>query len=238
VYRHYLEVLDREVGGLLEATDDELAVALSGMNESVRPNAVKAVRAWARFTGSAVGATLRTPRVSSRPQPTASPGQVEAARASVDPHGAERDVRAAVVVALAWATGCRIGELHRLAWEDLDLSTGLATIDRAKTGVGRVVVLTPAAVDWLEAWREVIGRSTDRLFTVTVKTLQGDVERVLGMSPHAFRRGWACHWLRRGGSQASLQRLGGWSSPRMVSLYTQAVGVELAIEEARRLLAG
>ena len=91
---------------------------------------------------------------------------------------------------------------------------------------------------WLERWRAVAPGSapTALVFGYAKRTAARDAERLIGMPLHAFRRGMAVEWLRRGGSQVSLQALNGWRSGLMVSKYVRALSAELALDEHRRLM--
>jgi integrase/recombinase XerD len=53
--------------------------------------------------------------------------------------------------------------------------------------------------------------------------------------PHMLRHTFAGSWLRKGGSEAGLQKIAGWSSREMLDRYVQDVAADLAIDEARRL---
>ena len=55
------------------------------------------------------------------------------------------------------------------------------------------------------------------------------------LGTHAFRRGLAVEWLRRGGSEVGLKQVAGWTSTAMVGTYAKASISGLAIEEQRRL---
>lgn len=56
-----------------------------------------------------------------------------------------------------------------------------------------------------------------------------------GFHPHKLRHTFAGSWLRKGGSEAGLQKIAGWSSREMLDRYVQDVAADLAIDEARRL---
>ena len=57
------------------------------------------------------------------------------------------------------------------------------------------------------------------------------------LTAHAFRRGFAIDWLRRGGTEQGLKSVAGWSSGLMVERYTRSAKAELAIEERRGMYA-
>jgi integrase len=58
------------------------------------------------------------------------------------------------------------------------------------------------------------------------------------LSCHALRRSFAVAWLRRGGTESSLERLCGWTSGAMINRYIAAEADVLAREEYVRLLGG
>ncbi len=63
-------------------------------------------------------------------------------------------------VKLALVTGLRLGELHALQWQDLDLPRGTLTVRDGKGGKSRVVPLNTEAVDTLNA----VERKSDHVF--------------------------------------------------------------------------
>lgn len=70
-----------------------------------------------------------------------------------------------------------------------------------------------------------------RLVGMSSNAIQQLMKRLDAPSPHAWRRGWAVHALKRGISQVSVQTAAGWSSGAMVARYTSGMSAELAISE-------
>lgn len=218
--------------------DQELAARLADMTQSQRHYALRAARAWGRWRGTGLGKTLKTPKQVERPQPTAAAELVQTALAGTGEDAPPWDVRAAAVVALLWSTGMRVGEAATLRWSDVDLESGLVRVTSSKARSFRLAALDGVAVERLWAWRlraDTRGGCDTRVFPFIARTLQRDVTKLVGVPPHALRRGYAVHWLRQGGSQASLQVICGWRTSAMVSRYTRALAADLAVEEARRL---
>lgn len=47
--------------------------------------------------------------------------------------------------------------------------------------------------------------------------------------PHQLRHTWADRWLRAGGNEGDLQRLGGWESAEIMRRYGEARAVDRAL---------
>jgi site-specific recombinase XerD len=67
---------------------------------------------------------------------------------------------------------------------------------------------------------------------------RAELAGIEGFHPHRLRHTFAGTWLRKGGSEAGLQKIAGWSSREMLDAYVEDVAADLAIEEARRLGVG
>jgi integrase/recombinase XerC len=242
--RHYCDLLtrlDRELpSGVLGADRDELAATLARYSPSQVAWALRALRRWARYAPAGhadATAGMRRPKPADLLQPTATAEHVDARLASVaalaDP--TRRQVRAATVVSVLWSARCRIGELARLEWEDVDLAEGLVTIRKSKTGKPRTTIVDATAIAWLKRWQAVSGRSSGRVFVEQKRCLQRDVTDVLGAEypPHSLQRGWAVESLRAGISQVTVQYAAGWASGAMCQRYVRTLSQELAVAEFR-----
>jgi integrase len=254
-YVSWIVRLDRhfaDEGGLTRISRDDLTRFMADLTPNQATSVLRAVRAWAKRTDLPdPTAGLRRPKVAELPQPTATALDVEAVLVlpAEQANGAKRtgkakppttaefrDLRARTVLAVLWSTGLRISELKRLEWADLDLEAGIATIRITKSRKPRVVGLDPRAVQWLARWADTVPAADGVVFPCSLRTLQRDVGRLLGVPPHALRRGFAVSWLQRGGSQTSLQTIAGWSSGVMVSRYAKSLAGETALVEFRRLM--
>jgi integrase len=200
---------------------------------------------------------IPTPREHVNPTPpTATPGDIKQLLSAIG-DADDLAIRDAAFISVAWATGCRRGELLRMQIEHVDLDEGTILLPITKTNRPRIVVLTPGATDRLVRWLEVryrwsptsadvwLSRASDGCGTIplTANGARLMFERrrhAAGLDEltlHALRRGWTVHALRSGVSQVSVERLGGWrtGSP-MVGKYSRSLGDELAIDEARQKL--
>jgi integrase/recombinase XerD len=152
---------------------------------------------------------------------------------------------------LLGGTGARAGEVVALGTEDVDLSTGTATVRRGKGGRGRVVPFGPQTSRALD--RYLRARRGHRLdgtpalwlgdrgkafsYDALHKTL-GERARAAGIEgfrPHRLRHTAAHRWLAAGGSEGGLMAVAGWTRPDMLLRYTRAQASARAAAEARAL---
>ena len=165
-----------------------------------------------------------------------------------------RDRRDEALVRLMIETGARAGEVVALGTEDVDLSTGTATVRRGKGGRGRAVPFGPQtsrALDrYLRARRNHRLADTPALwlgdrgkafsYDALHKTL-GERARAAGIEgfrPHRLRHTAAHRWLAAGGSEGGLMAVAGWTRPDMLLRYTRAQASARAATEARALRLG
>src|SRR5215211_6531671 len=165
-----------------------------------------------------------------------------------------RDRRDEALVRLMIETGARAGEVVALGTEDVDLSTGTATVRRGKGGRGRVVPFGPQTSRALD--RYLRARRSHRLAGTPALWL-GDRGKAFsydalhkrlgeraaaagieGFRPHRLRHTAAHRWLAAGGSEGGLMAVAGWTRPDMLLRYTRAQASARAAEEARRLNLG
>jgi integrase len=159
-------------------------------------------------------------------------------------------------IILFFKTTCmRREEVASVTWGDIDLASGWVTLPRTKNREPRVARLDKEAQRalrryWnaLEDWefknrRDPIERvwvSTSRRCGLTGNGIgqmlhRRAIQAGLDLTAHAFRRGFAVEWLRRGGSETYLRKIAGWKSPRMVGVYVAMVEQEQALNEHERL---
>ena len=87
----------------------------------------------------------------------------------------------------------RVGEAATLRWSDVDLESGLVRVTSSKARSFRLAALDGVAVERLWAWRlraDVREGCDTRVFPFIVRTLQRDVTKLVGVPPHALRRGY------------------------------------------------
>ena len=156
------------------------------------------------------------------PQPTVTEDVYKAVR------GRCTRVRDALVVELLWSTGLRVSEIARLSTDDVNLSERFVVVRTSKTGKPRLAPLSDQACRLIRRHQT---QADGRLVGMSSNAIQQLMKRLDAPSPHAWRRCWAVHALKRGISQVSVQTAAGWSSGAMVARYTSAMSAELAIRE-------
>lgn len=188
-----------------------------------------------------------------RPQRTTTVADVAALRLVCGDDIRGRRDRALIHVLAS--SGMRRTEVASMKWGHLDLATGIVTVPVTKNGHPRIVRLDKDAqravrryAHALNAWEfetdrepaEYIWLSTTRRTNLTSNGMgqmlrERSQEAGVDVSAHAFRRGFAVQWLRKGGSESYLRQVAGWKSPRMVAAYVAKVAQEEALVEHERL---
>ena len=226
-YRRYLDQLWAAHGDEIDLATVKLWLSESGSRETARARA-RAVRAFGRWAIENDGPEWlwwsRVPLASTRPtpQPTVTEDVYKAVR------GRCTRVRDALVVELLWSTGLRVSEIARLSRDDVNLSDRFVVVRTSKTGKPRLAPLSDQACRLI---RRHPAQPDGRLVGMSSNAIQQLMKRLDAPSPHAWRRGWAVHALKRGISQVSVQTAAGWSSGAMVARYTSAMSAQLAIDE-------
>jgi integrase/recombinase XerD len=196
---------------------------------------------------------LRAPKLDAKVVEPLTPEQIRALVAACAGRDL-RDRRDEALVRLMIETGARAGEVVALGTEDVDLSTGTATVRRGKGGRGRVVPFGPQTARALD--RYLRARRGHRLagtpalwlgdrgkafsYDALHKTL-GERARAAGIEgfrPHRLRHTAAHRWLAAGGSEGGLMAVAGWTRPDMLLRYTRAQASARAAAEARALALG
>jgi site-specific recombinase XerD len=151
-------------------------------------------------------------------------------------------------------TGMRAGECMALTVTDIDLTRGVATIQRGKGGQGRIVPFgasTAAALDrYLRTRRShplaaapqlwLGDRSKTFGYTGMYRALGNRAKQagVLRFHPHLLRHTAATRWLSAGGTEGGLMAVAGWKRREMLDRYVAATAAERAAVEARGLNLG
>jgi site-specific recombinase XerD len=154
--------------------------------------------------------------------------------------------RDTAMLRLGLATGMRVSELVGLELGDIDLVQRVARIRRGKGGKPRFARFdaeTGAALDrYIRARaKHKIAATTDRLFVSRFGPMarQGASDMltrrcqqagVAHMNWHAFRHRFAHTYLKRGGQEGDLAKLGGWSSSDVMRRYGSALATERALD--------
>jgi site-specific recombinase XerD len=165
-----------------------------------------------------------------------------------------RDRRDEAVVRLMAETGMRAGECAALATADVDVTRGIAMVQRAKGGKSRLVpfgVTTAQCVDRYLRMRRSHPQATspqlwlgDRgqpfAYLALYRALQrrAQLAGIDRFHPHLLRHTAATRWLAAGGSEGGLMAVAGWRSREMLDRYTAATAASRAADEAKRLRLG
>lgn len=137
---------------------------------------------------------------------------------------------------VAIQTGLRQANVFKLKWKDVDLDRRLVVVDasEAKAGQGLPIPLNAAAVEAIQAQA---GKHPEFVFTYRgrpmAKPKEGFAQAlrdsgIAGFTWHGFRHTWATWHIQNGTPVDVLQKLGGWSDPRMVAVYAHHSAGHLA----------
>jgi len=203
-------------------------------------SAAKAFFGWCHDEGLVaedVSKALKLPHVRQQAQRTLSIEEIQSLM-NVCNTSALKGVRDLAIVSLLVDSGLRAGELCRLKAADVDLEAGLLVV-LGKGGEYDHAHFSPITARRMRVWQDVrpdlanvntlflsVGGLTPyrplttRGLHLILKKL-GDKAGVPGVSPHAFRRSFACIAIDAGASSRALQMWGRWGDIRMIERYTQ-----------------
>ncbi len=155
------------------------------------------------------------------------------------------------MIALAWRSGLRIGEILALQEKDVDPEQSLLTVQHGKGDKRRVVGLDAGVAAllsrWLEARRK-LGIPKSRPLFCTLRGRELDQSYVRHLLPrlarragidkrvhaHALRHAYAVDLEREGAPLSTIRDLLGHSSASVTDRYLRRLGVGEAIEFARK----
>ena len=133
------------------------------------------------------------------------------------------------IVKTALHTGCRRGELIRLKWGDVDFNAGVITIQEAKAGEGRKVLMNSTVWKVLDQLK---AKETGPIVFPSTKgthldgdILKRDFDKAVvgaGLAPfrfHDLRHTFASRLAMQGANDRTLQELLGHKTPGMVLRY-------------------
>lgn len=157
-----------------------------------------------------------------------------------------RDRRDHALICVLASTGLRRAEVARIRLDELDLATGMLLVPITKTRKTRVVRLDSRAVRSVRKYLRVRPDCPEVLWVsnkarplgpngVRLAFKKRAEHACVAITCHSMRRGFAVEWLRRGGSEAYLQQIAGWSSGAMVQRYVSEVAQEQALDQHARL---
>lgn len=243
-------LVKRDVDRAGEVTVDLLRAWGAGLYDAWQPATVRqaiiAVRSWFGWLveegvlDASPAAGLRLPKVHERAQRTLSSDEIRAMLGECERDGSIRAVRDGAIISLLVDGGLRAAELCRLEIGDVDLDACMLTVE-VKGGSTDYGYFGEATVERLRRWLAArpgadgeaavfvaVGgsrpgrRLTTRGLRVIVKRA-GERAGVAGVSPHAFRRSFACLASDAGAPAHVIMRAGRWSNVNMVVRYTRAM---------------
>lgn len=154
---------------------------------------------------------------------------------------ARRDL---ALVRLMLATGMRVSEVCDLTIGDLDLVRRIVSVRHGKGDKARLVRYDAATAAALDRYKRVRARHRHAASPwlwighrgrVTRKGVPRMLDKraasagIDHVHPHQLRHTWADRWLRAGGNEGDLQRLGGWESAEIMRRYGEARAVDRAL---------
>jgi site-specific recombinase XerD len=148
------------------------------------------------------------------------------------------------MIRVAAATGMRVGELCALRVDDVDLANRLIVIRRGKGDRRRVARIDPetgAALDRYlrararhkkahvpELWLSRFG-ALGRKGAMAMLPRRCDEAGIPRLHWHLLRHRYAHEFLRRGGQEGDLAKLGGWEDASVMRRYGSALAVDRAL---------
>ena len=142
------------------------------------------------------------------------------------------------------ATGLRVSYTVDLVLGDIDLVNRIALVRRGKGDKARAVRFDSATAAALDRYKRVRARHTYASLRWLWIGFRGRMTRkgvpamlnkrsaeagIRHVHPHQLRHTWADRWLRAGGNEGDLQRLGGWESAEIMRRYGEARAVDRAL---------
>ncbi len=146
-------------------------------------------------------------------------------------------------IAIMLDTGLRLSEVVNLNLDDISDDFSLRVFGKGRKW--RTVSLGATSSRALQRWLRIrksqdnrvwTGRKgpPDRQWTATDAPPSKRCSRISG-APHMLRHCFVDNWLRSGGSEADLSRIGGWTTPRMADRYARHRANERALTAQRAL---
>jgi site-specific recombinase XerD len=155
-------------------------------------------------------------------------------------------IRNRALIAIAWRSGLRIGEVLALQTKDIDLASGKLTVQHGKGDKRRVVGMDPGTAALVERWLSVRRQRGLRASAPAFCTLAGGqvdqsyirhllprLARKAGVAKrvhaHALRHAYAVELEREGASVSAIRDLLGHSSLAVTDGYLRRLGATEAI---------
>lgn len=165
------------------------------------------------------------------------------------------DRRDMAIIRMMAETSARAGEVVGMHHQtDVDLSSGIVTVRKAKGGRGRIASIGPKTSQAID--RYLRARRTHTLAALPELWLgeRGNALKYSGLwdalgrrakmagidrfHPHLLRHTSATRWLDAGGSEGGLMAQAGWTQRSMLDRYTRATAAARAAAESKRLNLG
>jgi site-specific recombinase XerD len=216
------------------------------MSKATLRGYIRALKVWASYlyeegyTKANVFARIRLPADTNRVVEILSEEEIVCIFGAIN-QGTKLGARMHAVLSLLLDTGMRIGELERIAFQDIDFRQHRIKI----TGKGDKerfvpfgVTTSKAILAWYNMWREDDG--DERLFQMCQHSIAQCMKRlgrkvgIERLHPHLWRHTFAVRWLRNGGDVFSLQRVLGHSDLEVTKVYIHLAEVD--IEDKHRLV--
>jgi site-specific recombinase XerD len=160
-------------------------------------------------------------------------------------------IRNRAMIALAWRTGLRIGEVLALRPKDLDLRAGTVIVQHGKGDKRRVVGMDAGTAALLNRWLEIRKKRDINGRSPVFCTLNGgplDQSYIRHLLPrlgrkasidkrvhcHGFRHSHAFELEREGATVSQIRDLLGHSSLAVTDRYLRRIGASEAIEFSRQ----
>lgn len=164
-----------------------------------------------------------------------------------------RRLKIRAMIFFLYRTGVRVSELCALRRRDIDLSSGTASIYRAKGGKSRTVHFDSETAEFLVAYwtargdggrgvgtlpafsgRDRVGEPGRAISPRTVEHIVAQLSEAAGVenpiTPHSFRHGFATELVRRRVRESTVQTILGHASPTTTRIYVHQVAEEIAEE--------
>ncbi|MBN1815043.1 MAG: tyrosine-type recombinase/integrase [Anaerolineae bacterium] len=250
--RYVAHLMDLQARYVDHPTRRQREGGLSPFTVSSRIRAFKRLFNWLAEEGAIEGNPARRIKIPRprREEPKGVDLQDVVAMVATTKAGSLTDLRDRALLLFLTDTGCRVGGLCGLRVEDVDLVAHRATV-MEKRGKARFIFFTPATAEALAAWLEVrpqdrgpwvfvglASRSKGPMSANSVfQALRQRAERagVAGpVNPHAFRHGFARHFLLDGGDLGTLSDLMGHADVSVTKEYYAIFTAEELQEKHRQ----
>jgi site-specific recombinase XerD len=236
-----------DVGGITRRHLREWGASLlNDWAPSTVKTSVTAARSWLKwcyaegYIAEDLSKALATPRVPRRTQRTLTGKEINRMLAGCD--DSPRGRRDAAIISLLADSGLRRSELIALRLHHVDLNNHRLSGFTRKGGDDGWAAFGDATARRIVTWLALRPPGNDALFVAiggsypgraltgdglrTILRKRGEAVGVPNVTPHAFRRAFACLLVEGNVPTRIVQALGGWSDVRQVERYTAALDAQ------------